>query len=160
MSNDSPDTLLLGSHSQQEDESLFADIKASDWLVARNVRRISGQDLKQGSSGSILLDDIRAAGAMHKISARIDEPNERHDQITARADPIFLTWVKSAGWVRPGTLLVTPPKGVHVELIAELQIALPDGACQSAKPFAVSLAAYVRWMLPQGPATPIWKANR
>ena len=54
MTNDSPDTLLLGSHSQQEDESLFADIKASDWLVARNVRCISGQDLKQGSSGSIV----------------------------------------------------------------------------------------------------------
>ena len=159
MTTASPETSFPGSRTQ-EDRNLFADIKTADWLDARNGLHINGQGFQQGSSGSILLDDIRAADAVNTIRAHSDEPDEQRDQMEVRADPIFLKWVKGVGWVRSGTPVVVPGEAKRVGPPTEQPRALSDGACQSVEPFAVSTAARTRWMLPQGPAPPTWKAIR
>lgn len=159
MTNDNPETSLPGPCSQQEDQALFVDIKAADWLGERNGWHTDGLDLQQESSGSRLLDDIRAMDAVNMVRSRCrteaDEPLDR------MAAPIFLKWVKGVGWVRSGTPVVAPPKGVRVGLTAERQRPRSDGTYpKSIKTFSVSTTAYARWMRPQGRAPPFCKVNR
>lgn len=163
MTTASPETSLPGPLTQvgrQEDCNLFADIKTADWLDARNGLHINGQGFQQGSSGSILLDDIRAADAVNTIRAHSDEPDEQGDQMAVRADPIFLKWVKGVGWVRSWTPVVAPGKAIRVGHLTEQPRHLSDRTYRSAKRLGRPAAARTRWMLPQGPAPPTWKAIR
>ncbi|MFY0624138.1 MAG: hypothetical protein JXQ89_20835 [Pelagimonas sp.] len=164
MTTASPETSFPGSLTQegrQEERNLFADIKAADWLDARNGLHTNGQVLRHGSSGSILLDDIRAADAVNTIRAQGDEPDEPRDQMAVRADPIFLTWMNGVGWIWYGIPVAPPQKGVRVVLTAERQRPRSDGTYpKSIKPFSASTTIYARWMRPQGRAPPFRKAHR
>ncbi len=154
MTDDSPDIFFPGSRSRQEDQALFADIKATDWFGKRNGWHTDGRDLQHEPSGSRLLDDIRAMDVINMVLA---EANEPLDQM---ADPISLKWVKSVGWVRSGTPVVVPGKAIRVGPPVEQPRALSDRACQSVGPFAVSTTVYARWMRPQGRGPPVCKAHR
>lgn len=163
MTTASPETSFPGSLTQegrQEDRNLFADIKAADWLDERNGLHTNGQGSRQVSSGSILLDDIRAADAVNTMRAQSDEPDEPRDQMAVRADPIFLKWAKGVGWVRSWALVVVPGKAMRVGPPTEQPRHLSDRTYQSAKRLGRPAAARTRWMLPQGPAPPTWKAIR
>jgi len=156
-----PETSLPGSLTQegrQEDHNLFADIKAADWLDARDGSHTNGQGLRHRSSGSVLLDDIRAMDAINTVRSRCRaEADEPLDQM---ADPISLKWVKSVGWVRSGTLVIVLGKVIRVGPSTEQPRTLSNRECQSIAPFAVSTTVYAWWMLPQGRGPPVCKANR
>ena len=158
MTDDSPDIFLPGSRSLHEDQALFADIKAVDWLGERDGRHTDNLDLKQESSGSRLLDDIRTVDVVNMVRSRCRaEADEPLDQM---ADLISLKWVKSVGWVRSGIPVVVPGKAISAAPPAEQPRHLSDRTYQSAKRLGRPAAARTRWMLPQGPAPPPWKANR
>lgn len=159
MNNDSPERSLRGPCSQQDDQDLFADVKAADLIYDLSRWCIEGEYFQLGPSGSNLLDDIRAADAVNAIRARSNEPDEQRDQMAVQADPIVLKWVKGFGWVRSGIPVVAPRKAIRIGPPIEQPRALSDGACRSVGPFAVSTTVYARWMLPQGPAPPILKAD-
>ena len=126
MTDDSPEIFLPGSRSLHEDQPLFADIKAANWLDERNRWCNDGQDFQIVKSGSNLLDDIRAADAVNAIGARSDEPDEQPDQMALRADPIVLTWVKGFGWVRSGVPVVAQLNAMKVAHPTELPTPLSD----------------------------------
>ena len=157
MTTGSTDTSLPSSLTQegrQEDCNLFADIKAADWLGELVGRHTNDVDLKLESSGSRLLDDIRAMDVVNMVLAAADE------QLDQMADPVSLKWVKSVGWVRSGTPVVVPGKAIRVGPPVEQPRALSDRACQSVGPFAVSTTVYARWLRPQGRGPPVCKALR
>ena len=157
MTTGSTETSLPGSLTQegrQEDCNLFADIKAADWLGERVGRHTNDVDLKQESSGSALLDDIRAMDVVNMVLAEADEPLDR------MADPISLKWVKSVGWVRSGTSVLVQGKAMRFAPPIEQPRTLSDRACLSVGPFAVSTTVYARWMRPQGRGPPVCKAHR
>ena len=157
MTTGSTKTSLPGSLTQegrQEDCNLFADIKVADWLGERVGRHTNDVDLKQESSGSGLLDDIRAMDVVNMVLAAADEPLDR------MADPISLKWVKSVGWVRSGIPVVVPGKTIRFAPPTEQPGTLSDRACLSVGPFAVFTTFYARWMRPQGRGPPVCKAHR
>lgn len=157
MTTGSTETSLPGSLTQegrQEDCNLFADIKAADWLGERVGRHTNDVDLKQESSGSALLDDIRAMDVVNMVLAEADEPLDR------MADPISLKWVKSVGWVRSGTSVLVQGKAMRFAPPIEQPRTLSDRACLSVGPFAVSTTVYARWIRPQGRGPPVCKAHR
>ena len=157
MTTGSTETSLPGSLTQegrQEDCNLFADIKAADWLGERVGRHTNDVDLKEESSGSGLLDDIRAMDVVNMVLAEADGPLDQ------MADPISLKWVKSVGWVRSGTLVIVLGKVIRVGPSTEQPRTLSNRECQSIAPFAVSTTVYAWWMLPQGRGPPVCKANR
>lgn len=154
MTDDNPDIFLPGSRSRQEDQALFADIKAADWFGKRNGGHTEGRYLQHEPSGSRLLDDIRAMDVVNMVLAEADEPLDR------MADPISLKWVKSVGWVRSGIPVVVPGKTIRFAPPTEQPRTLSDRACLSVGPFAVSTTVYARWMRPQGRGPPVCKARR
>jgi hypothetical protein len=157
MTTGSTETSLPGSLTQdggQEDCNLFADIKAADWLVERVGRHTNDVDLKEESSGSGLLDDIRAMDVVNMVLAEANEPLDR------MADPIPLNWVKSVGWVRSGIPVVVPGKTIRFAPPTEQPRTLSDRACLSVGQFAVSTTVYARWMRPQSRGPPVCKARR
>lgn len=157
MATGTTETSLPGSLTQegrQEDCNLFADIKAADWLGERVGRHMNDVDLKQESSGSDLLDDIRAMDVVNMMLAEADEPLDR------MADPISLKWVKSVGWVRSEIPVVVPGKTIRFAPPTEQPRTLSDRACLSVGSFAVSTTVYARWMRPQGRGPPVCKARR
>ena len=139
---------------RQEDCNLFADIKAADWLGERVGRCTNDVDLKLESSGSRLLDDIRAMDVVNMVLATADEPL---DQMT---DPISLKWVKSVERVRSGTPVLVQGKAMRFAPPTEQSRTLSDRACLSVGSFAVSTTVYARWMRPQGRGPPVCKAHR
>jgi hypothetical protein len=158
MTDDSPDIFLPGCRSLHEDQALFADIKAADWLGERDGRHTDDLDLKQESSGSRLLDDIRAMDVVNMVRSRCRA--EADEPLDHMADPIFLKWVKGVGWVRSLTPVVAPRKAIRVGHLTEQPRHLSDRTYRSAKRLGRPAAARTRWMLPQGPAPPTWKAIR
>lgn len=157
MTTGSTDTSLPGSLTQegrQEDCNLFADIKAADWLGELVGRHTNDVDLKLESSGSRLLDDIRAMDVVNMVLAAADEPLDQ------MADPISMKWVKSVEWVRSGTPVLVQGKAMRFAPPTEQPRTLSDRACLSVGSFAVSTTVYARWMRPQGRGPPVCKAHR
>lgn len=155
----SSETHLPGSRSRQKDQALFADIMAADWLSKRGVPFNRPYVPDAASSGSALLDDILAMGAVNAICVRDVKIDAGH-QMAVPADPVFLKWGKSVGWIRSGKQVPRFRKTTCFRYLSRKQGYRSAGTGLTAMRLDVPAAPGSRWITPLGPVPPTQKVAR